>query len=161
MWRPDPLTPLPNLKKDLVEQMNKVPQGRWKFRNSFCVKTWSYKDDRVTLFSLNIKRGSGHGLWPGRFMSNTRKNFFTKRSSAALKQVSLVCKDGNSTDLIRRCYGSLRLLLMTVFWVGSGTRWPSELPSARFFSLEKRNMGCDRCLKSATHGMSGLSVVHI
>lgn len=73
----DPFPPLPNLKKDLVAQMNKVQQGRSKLRNSISVKVWSYKDG--SLFSLNVKRDNGRGLWPGRFMSDMRKNFFTKK----------------------------------------------------------------------------------
>jgi len=78
VWRSDPLSPLPNL-RNRSSSTNKVQQGRSKLRNSFCVKVWTYKEDRATLFSLNIKRDNDHGLWPGRFTSDIRKNFFTKK----------------------------------------------------------------------------------
>lgn len=91
------------------------------------------------------------------------RTFLLRGSSTALEQVSLVWKNENSIQLLRHSHSSLRQVLTTVSCVGNWTKWPSKLPSARFFRLGKgNNVKWLIPLKWATHCMSGLiSILYI
>lgn len=52
--------------------------------------------------------------------------------------------------------------MLTTPWVGNLTKWPSRLPSARFFRRGKRNnVKWLMSVESATHSMGGLTILYI
>lgn len=64
-------------------------------------------------------------------------------------------------QLFRHSHSSFRQVLSTVSWVGNLTKWPSKLPSAGFFRLGRgNNVKWLMFLKSATHDISGLTILY-